>query len=165
MAHPENLCEAIETHAHHAHHAHHVGSGSHFSLTTSATIHCLTGCAIGEFLGLAIGVSIGLGAWTTMALATVLGFISGYALSLIPLMRSGMTLATAFSTIWLGETISIAVMEFAMNFADYHVGGVTVSSMAEPRFWLGYAAALIAGFVVAWPVNSWMLKRNLKRCH
>ncbi|HET6756100.1 MAG TPA: DUF4396 domain-containing protein [Burkholderiales bacterium] len=74
-------------------------------------------------------------------------------------------LAAAFSTIWLGETISIAVMEFAMNFTDYHVGGVNVASMLEPRFWFGYAAALVAGFLVAWPVNSWMLKRNLKRCH
>lgn len=155
----------MEKTAYHAHSAHSHHGGSHLSLTTSATLHCLTGCAIGEFIGLAIGVSLGLGAWTTMALATILGFASGYAMSLIPLMRSGMGLAAAFSTIWLGETISIAVMEFAMNFTDYHVGGVNVTSMLEPRFWFGYAAALVAGFLVAWPVNSWMLKRNLKRCH
>lgn len=149
----------------HAHHAHAGYGGSHTRLTTSATLHCLTGCAIGEFIGLAIGVTLGLGAWTTLALATVLGFVSGYSLSLVPLMRTGMGLGAAFGTIWLGETISIAVMEFAMNFTAYHVGGVNVGSMLEPRFWLGYAAALAAGFIFAWPVNSWMLKRNLKRCH
>jgi hypothetical protein len=128
-------------------------------------LHCLTGCAIGEFVGLVIGVSVGMGPWTTMALATLLGFVSGYSLSLIPLTRRGMSLAGAFKAIWLGETVSIAVMEFAMNFADYHVGGVTVASIAEPRFWLGYAVAVVAGFAAAWPVNWWMLKRNLKHCH
>jgi hypothetical protein len=165
--HSEILQQADNPNAGHAHaHQAHARGGSHRELTTSATFHCLTGCAIGELVGLAVGVTLGLGAWTTMALATVLGFASGYSLSLIPLMRAGMGLAAAFKTIWVGETISIAVMEFAMNFADYHVGGVTVASILAPRFWLGYAAALVAGFVAAWPVNWWMLKRNLKKqCH
>lgn len=157
-------------HAHHSHHAHHAAPGKAAPglarLTTSATLHCLTGCAIGEFAGLAIGVSLGLGVWPTMALATVLGFASGYALGLRPLVQQGMGVAPAFRTIWLGETVSIAVMEFAMNFTDYHVGGVAVSSMLEPRFWLGYALALPAGFVVAWPVNWFLLRRSVKKpCH
>ena len=67
--------------------------------------------------------------------------------------------------IWLGEVISIAVMEFAMNFVDYHVGGMTVASILNPRFWLGFLAALIAGFIAAFPVNYWMIKRNIKKCH
>lgn len=157
-------------HAHHSHHAHHAAPGKAAPglarLTTSATLHCLTGCAIGEFAGLAIGVSLGLGVWPTMALATVLGFASGYALGLRPLVQQGMGVAQAFRTIWFGETVSIAVMEFAMNFTDYHVGGVAVSSMLEPRFWLGYALALPAGFVVAWPVNWFLLRRSVKKpCH
>lgn len=157
-------------HAHHSHHAHHAAPGKTAPtlarLTTSATLHCLTGCAIGEFAGLAIGVSLGLGVWPTMALATVLGFASGYALGLRPLVRQGMGVAQAFRTIWLGETVSIAVMEFAMNFTDYHVGGVAVSSILEPRFWLGYALALPAGFIVAWPVNGFLLRRSVKKpCH
>ena len=155
-------------HAHHSGHAHHgAGPGaSQARLATSATIHCLTGCAIGELAGLLIGVSLGFNPWATMALATVLGFASGYALGLRPLVQQGMSVGQAFRTIWLGETISIAVMEFAMNFTDYHVGGVAVASVLDPRFWLGYALALPAGFIVAWPVN-WVLLRNSvkKSCH
>ncbi|MEE8119320.1 MAG: DUF4396 domain-containing protein [Gammaproteobacteria bacterium] len=148
------------------HNAHHGPYDSTSQLATSATAHCLTGCAIGEFIGLAIGVSLGLGPWVTMGLATVLGFISGFALSLIPLMRSGLSLWVSFRSIWLGETISIAVMEFAMNFADYHVGGVTTNSMLEPLFWIGFGAAIVAGFIAAWPINFYMLKTNLKQvCH
>jgi hypothetical protein len=151
-------------HAHHAHHA--APDASPGRLATAATIHCLTGCAIGELAGLLIGVSLGLNPWATMALATVLGFASGYALGLRPLVQQGMSIAQAFRTIWLGETISIAVMELAMNFTDYHVGGVAVASILAPRFWLGYALALPAGFIVAWPVN-WLLLRNSvkKPCH
>lgn len=155
-------------HAHHTpHHAHHgAADASPAALATSATIHCLTGCAIGELAGLMVGVSLGLNPWTTMALATVLGFISGYALGLRPLVQQGMGVAQAFRTIWLGETISIAVMELAMNFTDYHVGGVAVASVLEPRFWLGYALALPAGFIAAWPVNWLLLRKNVKKqCH
>ena len=154
-------------HAPHAPHAHHGGANaSPAALATSATLHCLTGCAIGEFAGLAIGVSLGLNPWATMALATVLGFASGYTLGLRPLVKQGLTWAAAWKAIWLGETISIAAMELAMNFTDYHVGGVQAASLLSPVFWLGYAAALPAGFIVAWPVNYWLLRRNVKQaCH
>jgi hypothetical protein len=154
---------------HHAGHAMRAGpaaGGSLAGLTTAATLHCLLGCAIGELVGLGIGVSFGLGPWPTIALATLLGFASGFAFSLVPLMRQGMGLAGAWRAIWLGESISIAVMELAMNVADYWVGGMQVSSMLDPMFWGGYAAALVAGFVVAWPVNRHMLAREIKpRCH
>ena len=156
-------------HAHHDHHvahAHHGAGGSAASLAIAATLHCLTGCAIGEFAGLAIGVALGLNPWTTMALATVLGFASGYTLGLRPLVKQGMSWLGAFKAIWLGETISIAAMELAMNFTDYHVGGVQAASLLSPVFWLGYVAALPAGFIVAWPVNYWLLRRNVKQpCH
>lgn len=148
------------------HHGHYGGANSMVSLTTSATLHCLSGCVIGEFAGLAIGVSLGLNPWATMALATTLGFASGYTLGLWPLVKRGMSWGVAFKTLWLGETISIAVMEFAMNFTDYHVGGVTASSIFAPAFWLGFAAAIPAGFAAAWPVNWWLLKRSIKQpCH
>lgn len=152
--------------AHPAHHVHAGASSSHARLTTAATLHCLTGCAIGEWMGLAIGVSLGLYPWATMALATVLGFASGYTLGLWPLVRQGMGWGQAFKTIWLGETISIAAMEFAMNFTDYHVGGVQAASPFAPQFWLGFAAALTAGFGAAWPVNWWLLRSRVKKpCH
>lgn len=156
-------------HPHHAHHAGHGHGGGALSpprLATAATIHCLSGCAIGEFVGLAIGVSLGLNAWATMALATALGFASGYTLGLWPLVKQGQTWGQAFKVLWLGETISIATMEIAMNFTDYHVGGVTASSILVPQFWLGYAAALPAGFLAAWPVNYWLLQSSVKQpCH
>lgn len=149
-------------HAHHGNHA----NASLSRLATSATLHCLTGCAIGEFAGLAIGVTLGLDPWATMLLATVLGFASGYALGLAPLVKQGMTWTGAFKIIWLGETISIAIMELVMNFTDYHVGGVQAQSVFAPVFWGGFLAALPAGFVAAWPVNYWLLKRNVKKpCH
>ena len=157
-------------HAHtHAHHGHGHGQGGGDSparLATAATIHCLTGCAVGELAGLAIGVGLGLDPWTTMTFATVLGFASGYALGLKPLVQQGMGWIAAFRTIWLGETISIAVMELAMNVTDYLIGGVKTASVASPLFWIGYAFALPAGFLAAWPVNYLLLKRNVKKsCH
>lgn len=156
----------------HAHAGAHAGHGhvgqpvSQARLTTAATLHCLSGCAIGEFIGLAIGVSLGLSPWATMALATAFGFASGYTLGLLPLVRQGRSWGSAFRTLWLGETVSIAAMELAMNFTDYHVGGLRAASLFSPMFWAGYAAALPAGFAVAWPVNWWLLKRSIKQpCH
>ena len=160
-----------ETSSHHSHSSHvsdgHQGAAmSTISLTNQATLHCLTGCAIGELAGLAIGVSLGFSPWMTMALATILGFISGYTLGLLPLVRTGKSWLEAFRTIWLGETVSIAVMELVMNLTDYHVGGVQVASIFHFQFWLGYLLALPAGFIVAWPVNYWLLTRNIKQhCH
>lgn len=139
---------------------------SSMSLAASATVHCLTGCAIGEILGLAIGVTLGIGVWPTMILATLLAYASGFALGLRPLLRRGMSLSAAFRTIWLGEAISIGVMELAMNFADYHMGGVGAASVLEPVFWSGFAVAIPAGFLAAWPVNWWLLDRKIKaHCH
>ncbi|MGE0373526.1 MAG: DUF4396 domain-containing protein [Gammaproteobacteria bacterium] len=152
-----------DNHAHSAHDAHSVHAPSLVRLTTAATAHCLAGCAIGELIGLAIGVSMKLQPWPTMVLATVLGFVGGYTLGLWPLVRQGMSWPQAFRTIWLGETISIAAMEFAMNFTDYHMGGLQAASLLSVRFWSGYAAAVPAGFVVAWPVNYWLLKRGIKQ--
>ncbi len=161
-------CHATEqkpTHVH-AHHGHAAHGGSPASLATAATIHCLTGCVIGEVIGLAIGVSLGLSPWSTIALATVLAYASGFSLGLLPLVRQGMSFLQALRVIWLGEVISIAVMEIAMNFADYHVGGMTANSIIDPMFWLGLAGAVPAGFIAAWPVNWWLLRRNIKQpCH
>lgn len=157
-------------HAGHDSHASHAGHGGHGggSVSTSAyaTLHCLTGCVIGEVAGLAIGVTLGLGVFWTIALATTLAYISGLTLGVVPVARNrGISLWAAFKIIWLGEVISIGVMEIAMNAADYSVGGMEAMSVTDGMFWLGIAVAVPAGFLAAWPVNWWLLQRNLKNCH
>ena len=72
----------------------------------------------------------------------------------------------ALRTIWLGEAVSIGVMEIAMNFTDYHMGGIATASILDPMFWGGFAVALPAGFIAAWPINWWLLRREIKQpCH
>ncbi len=131
-----------------------------------ATLHCLTGCAIGEIAGLTIAMWLGLSVVATIVLATTLAYISGFTLGLVPLMRREQTsLLGAFRIIWIGEVISIGVMEFAMNATDYAMGGMHASGFSDPVFWIAMAVAIVAGFLAALPVNWWLLQRNLKNCH
>ena len=157
----------MTAHAHTDAHADHGHGGSGLPLTAvHTTLHCLLGCAIGEFLGLAIGISAGLGVWATMGLATALALVIGVNLAVLPLMRRhGRGYVEALGVVWVGEVASIVVMEIAMNATDYAVGGVQVTSMADPLFWIGFGAALPAGFVAAYPINLWLIGRNLKHCH
>ena len=154
-------------HAHRSTHGHHhPGAGGAFRTSAQATLHCLTGCVIGEVAGLAIGVSLGLGVWPTIILATVLAYVTGMTLGLIPVMRDRQVgLLEALRIIWIGEVISIGVMEIVMNAVDYHMGGKTAPSVASWMFWRGIILAVPAGFLAAWPVNYWLLKRELKSCH
>ena len=151
--------------SHHAH-GHHGGSGGAFRTSAQATIHCLTGCVIGEVVGLGLGVTLGLGTWPTIILATGLAYLSGITLGLLPVMKSrGVGLIQAFRIIWVGEVLSIGVMEIVMNFVDYQMGGMSAPSVASWMFWRGILFAVPAGFLAAWPVNYWLLKRELKACH
>jgi len=137
-----------------------------FVTSAQATLHCLTGCVIGEVAGLVIAVLLGLDVWPTIILATSLAYLSGFTLGLLPVMRDQQkTLVQAFKLIWIGEVVSIGAMEIAMNAVDYSVGGMQAGSLLAPVFWLGIAAAVPAGFLAAWPVNWWLLSRNLKKCH
>ena len=164
------------THEHHAGaHAHATHGGAHaqhaaiggWRGAAKVTLHCLTGCAIGEWIGLTIGVTLGLQTMHTIALAVVLAYASGFALTLIPLMRSGMRLAQAFKIVWVGEAISIAAMELVMNVVDYHMGGMRRGmSLLHTQYWIAFSAAAVAGYLAAWPVNYWMLKSSIKKaCH
>ncbi len=147
------------------HHLHQPGAGAVMT-AAQATLHCLTGCVIGELAGLMIGVSLGLAIWQTVMLATALAYVSGFSLGLLPVMRNqNKTFIEAFKLIWLGEAISIGVMEIAMNGADYLVGGMNAGSVLSPAFWIGIAVAIPAGFLAAWPVNWWLIKRDMKKCH
>ena len=149
----------------HNHH-HHAQAGGRWRLAAQSTLHCLTGCVIGEVAGLMIGVSLGLAPWQTIALATLLAYASGITLGLLPVMKSQrITALAALRIIWVGEVVSIGVMEAAMNLVDYQMGGMGAPSILSWMFWRGILFAVPAGFLAAWPVNYWLLGRDLKRCH
>jgi len=158
----------MNPHPHSAHHGHAHGGHGGGALKTSAhaTLHCLTGCIVGEVAGLMIGVSLGLSPWPTIILATALSYLSGMTLGLLPVMRDqGVNLWQALRIIWIGEVVSIGVMEIVMNFVDYQMGGMGAPSILSWMFWRGLLFAVPAGFVATWPVNYWLLKRDLKGCH
>ena len=158
----------MSDHSNHAHsaHAHHHGGGGALKTSAQATLHCLTGCVIGEVAGLMIGVSLGLGVWPTIILATGLAYVTGITLGLLPVMRGrGVGWMEALRIIWVGEVISIGVMEVVMNFVDFQMGGMAAPSVDSWMFWRGILFAVPAGFLAAWPVNYWLLKRELKACH
>lgn len=150
----------------HSHSQHGHASAGPLKVSAQATLHCLTGCVIGEAAGLAIGVSLGLAAWQTIALATLLAYASGMTLGLVPVMKSrGIGLLAALRIIWVGEVVSIGVMEIVMNLVDYQMGGIGAPSIFSWMFVRGLAVAIPAGFLAAWPVNYWLIKRDLKGCH
>ena len=150
----------------HAHHGHAAPGAGPWRLAAQSTLHCLTGCVLGELAGLIIGVELGLAAWQTVALATALSYASGITLGLIPVMRNrGLSAPAALKIIWVGEVVSIGVMEIAMNLADYSMGGMGAQTALSWTFLRGFLVAVPAGFLAAWPVNYWLLKRNLKNCH
>ena len=96
----------------------------------------------------------------------VTSLLTGLTLGVVPVSRREfVSLLAAFKIVWIGEVISIGVMELAMNAVAYGVGGAGAGSVLEPIFWIGIALAVPAGFIVAWPVNWWLLERNLKACH
>ena len=149
-------------------HAHHDGGArvGRWRLAAQATQHCLTGCIIGEVVGLAIGIEAGLSTTATIILATTLAYVSGFALGLLPVMKGrGLSLFGAFKLIWLGEAISIGVMEIVMNAVDYQMGGMAAMTVLSWPFVRGLLFAVPAGFLAAWPVNYWLLGRELKACH
>jgi len=160
----------MTSNAHSTHHGHGHAHGGHgggaFKTSAHATLHCLTGCIVGEVAGLLTGTLLGLSPWPMIALATALSYLSGITLGLLPVMRDQKVgLLAALKIIWIGEVISIGVMEIVMNFVDYQMGGMGAKSVFAWMFWRGLLFAVPAGFLAAWPVNYWLLKRELKACH
>lgn len=101
-----------------------------------------------------------------MGLGTAFAYVAGFALAVIPIMRQmELSLGAAMRVVWLGEVISIAVMEIVMNGVDYAIGGVQTTSIMQPVFWIGLAVAAPASFLAAWPVNCWLLKKEIKAHH
>ena len=130
-------------------------------LAVSATTHCLTGCGIGEVLGLVIATAFGWGAASSIAIAVVLAFIFGYALTMLPLLRSGMAFAAATGLALAADTLSIAVMEIIDNGVMLAIPGAMDAGLGTFRFWVSLAVALAIAWVVAFPVNRWLISRGL----
>jgi hypothetical protein len=126
----------------------------------SATLHCLTGCAIGEVLGMIIGTALGWSDLATIILAVALAFFFGYLLSLLPLRKHGLTLKAALSIALAADTLSITTMEIVDNLVMVLVPGAMDAGLVNPLFWGALALALFIAFLVAWPVNYYLIKRG-----
>ena len=126
----------------------------------SATTHCLTGCAIGEVLGLAIATALGWGNAPSIALAIVLAFFFGYALTLAPVLRAGVPLRRALGLAFASDTASIAVMELVDNGFILLVPGAMAAGLGDALFWWSLAVGLAIAFVFAFPLNRWLIARG-----
>jgi hypothetical protein len=156
----------MEAHDHHEHHHHEMPTeGSALTgMAVSATLHCLTGCAIGEVAGMAIGTALGLSNLATIALAIVLAFVFGYSLTSMPLLRAGMALSAVVPVALASDTLSIATMEVVDNLVMVVVPGAMHAGLGDLLFWGSLSFALAAAFVLTVPVNRWLLARGKGHC-
>jgi hypothetical protein len=126
----------------------------------SATLHCLTGCAIGEVLGIVIGTALGWSNVATIVLAIVLAFFFGYGLTMLPLLRSGMALGAVLPLAFASDTLSITVMEIVDNLIIVVIPGAMDAGLGSLLFWGTLALALAVAFVAAFPVNRYLISRG-----
>ncbi len=141
------------------HDPHDSGDGVN-AMALSATLHCLTGCAIGEILGLIIGTAVGLSTGVTILLALSLAFLFGYTLSTLPLLRSGLGLGSALAVVLAADTLSIATMELVDNLVMALIPGAMEAGLVNMTFWIAMMIALTAAFFAAYPVNRHLLRRG-----
>ena len=130
-------------------------------VAVAATIHCLTGCAIGEVLGMIVGTALGWSDGATIALAVGLAFLFGYSLTAIPLIRAGLPAGQVVRIALAADTFSIAVMEIVDNAVMLVIPGAMGAGLANGLFWGSLAIALLVAFVAALPVNRWLIARGL----
>ena len=138
-------------------------AAAHASLSRvafSATVHCLTGCAIGEVLGMIIGTALGWGNVQTIAAAVVLAFVFGYTLTMVPLLRAGLAFGVALPLALASDTISIAIMEIVDNAIILLVPGAMKAGLDDVLFWGSLAIALLIAGACAYPVNRWLIARG-----
>jgi Domain of unknown function (DUF4396) len=130
------------------------------SLAVSATLHCLTGCAIGEILGMVIATAIGLGNGASVALSIALAFVFGYGLTSLPLLRAGLAFATVVPIALASDTLSIATMEIVDNAIVLAIPGAIAAGLGTLLFWGSLAFSLPVAGAFAVPVNRWLLARG-----
>jgi len=147
----------MSTHA--AHHDHHAPVGL-TRMAVQATLHCLTGCAIGEILGMVLATALGLGDVPSIALSVVLAFAFGYALTLRPVLRAGVGLRRAARIALASDTVSIATMEIVDNAFIVLVPGALAAGLTDGLFWWSLLVSLAIAFVLTVPVNRWLIARG-----
>ncbi|MDH3229272.1 MAG: DUF4396 domain-containing protein [Alphaproteobacteria bacterium] len=136
------------------------GGASLNRLAFSATAHCLTGCGIGEILGMVIGTALGWGNAGTIALAVVLAFLFGYSFTLVPLLRSTLGLRKSLRIALAADTASITIMEIVDNLVLLVIPGAMAAPLNSLLFWLSMALALGLAGAAAFPVNRWLIARG-----
>ncbi|HJQ06911.1 MAG TPA: DUF4396 domain-containing protein [Nocardioides sp.] len=157
----EGLMSAHEHHHEHDHHEHDHGQhGGLNAMAAAATLHCLTGCAIGEVLGLVIGTAAAISNSGTVLLSIALAFVFGYTLSTLPLLRSGLALGAALGLVVAADTLSIATMEVVDNLVMTVIPGAMNAGLTNPTFWIGMPISLVVAFAAAFPVNRYLLQRG-----
>jgi hypothetical protein len=141
-------------------HGDHGEQGGLNGMAASATLHCLTGCAIGEIAGLMIGTAAGLSNPVTIALSIALAFLFGYSLSTLPLLKAGLGIGGALSVVLAADTLSILTMEIVDNAVMAVIPGAMEAGLVNVLFWVGMMIALTAAFIAAYPVNRFLLRRG-----
>lgn len=126
----------------------------------SATLHCLTGCAIGEVLGMVLATWWGWGNFASIALAVALAFVFGYSLTMFPVLRAGLALSAAIGVALAADTLSIMTMEIVDNAVLLAVPGAMDAGVASWLFWGSLAFSLLVAFVITVPVNRWLIARG-----
>lgn len=151
-------------HATHEHTTHtqgsHGGTGASWTMAAQATLHCLTGCAIGEVLGMVVGTAFGWGNLPTTLLAIVLAFFFGYALTMRGVLKAGVDLRTALRVALAADTLSIAVMELIDNGTILVWPAAMDAQLGDALFWISLAISLVLAFLVTTPVNKWTIGRG-----
>jgi hypothetical protein len=142
-----------DTHAH----AH---AGTTWAAAAQATLHCLTGCAIGEVLGMVIGTSVGLHNAGTVVLSIALAFVFGYGLTMRGVLRAGLSFRQALRVALAADTVSIVVMELVDNGIVLAIPGAMDAGVTSLLFWLSLVVALAIAFLVTTPVNRWSMSRG-----
>jgi hypothetical protein len=126
----------------------------------SATLHCLTGCAIGEVLGMVIGTALGWSTLPTVIISIALAFLFGYSLTIRPVLLTGVGLSAAIPVALAADTVSITVMEIVDNAVIVAIPGAMNAGLANWLFWVSLALSLAIAFVVTVPVNKWLIGRG-----